>query len=196
MVISTTRATHESAMLPPKSVQHNGGRKWADDRAVIAGIVCVDILGSSWAQIPATLGTNRLDAYGAPGPAESGRSVGSDSGGHRRVGPSRHAERLSPFPGNAVTARRLALRTGAARQPPKSRIVGVRVRGTYVIQFSGPANRRDAAISALTDAGIAAEPDQSVDPDDPTAEGLGWVVAMAHDGSDNPSPEFESDIMR
>jgi CRISPR-associated endonuclease Cas1 len=48
-----------SAMLPPKPKQPNGGRKWSDDRAVIAGIVCVEILGSSWAQIPATLDTNR-----------------------------------------------------------------------------------------------------------------------------------------
>jgi CRISPR-associated endonuclease Cas1 len=48
-----------SAMLPPKPAQPNGGAKWADDRAVIAGIVCKEILGSSWAQIPATLGTNR-----------------------------------------------------------------------------------------------------------------------------------------
>ncbi|HYS38311.1 MAG TPA: transposase, partial [Pseudonocardiaceae bacterium] len=48
-----------STMLPPKPVQPNGGARWADDRAVIAGIVCKEILGSSWAQIPATLGTNR-----------------------------------------------------------------------------------------------------------------------------------------
>jgi CRISPR-associated endonuclease Cas1 len=48
-----------SALLPPKPAQRTRGGRWADDRAVMAGIVCVELLGSSWARIPATLGTNR-----------------------------------------------------------------------------------------------------------------------------------------
>lgn len=74
-----------SAMLPPKPKQTNGGRKWADDRSVIAGIVCTEILGSSWAQIPATLGTNRwtcsarLDMLKTAGVWESIRKLITES---------------------------------------------------------------------------------------------------------------------
>jgi transposase len=48
-----------SAMLPSNPRHPRGGRSFVDDRAVLAGIVCVELLGCSWAKIPPTLGVSR-----------------------------------------------------------------------------------------------------------------------------------------
>ncbi|WP_445185547.1 CRISPR-associated endonuclease Cas1 [Pseudonocardia sp. Cha107L01] len=46
-------------MLPPNRVHRRGGRAFRDNRTVLAGIVCVELLGCSWAKIPPTLDISR-----------------------------------------------------------------------------------------------------------------------------------------
>lgn len=45
--------------LPANRQHSRGGRPFADNRAVLAGITCVELLGCSWAKIPPTLGVSR-----------------------------------------------------------------------------------------------------------------------------------------
>ncbi|GAA4403381.1 CRISPR-associated endonuclease Cas1 [Tsukamurella soli] len=60
-------------LIPPNPKSGSGGRAWADDRTVLAGILCVTHHGTAWAQIPKTLGVSRwtckarLDRWTADG---------------------------------------------------------------------------------------------------------------------------------
>lgn len=48
-----------SPMLPELPAKPRAGRKPVDFRSVLAGIVCVEVLGASWARIPRTLDVSR-----------------------------------------------------------------------------------------------------------------------------------------
>jgi CRISPR-associated endonuclease Cas1 len=80
------------AMLPSNPRHPRGGRSFLDDRAVLAGIVCVELLGCSWAKIPPPLGvsrytcTRRLGTWRANGTWAEVRSA---------LAESEHVERLA-----------------------------------------------------------------------------------------------------
>ncbi|GAA4667802.1 CRISPR-associated endonuclease Cas1 [Amycolatopsis dongchuanensis] len=58
-IIPTDLWSQVEPMLPAKRTNRRGGRPFCDDRAVLAGIVCVEFLGCAWSKIPATFGVSR-----------------------------------------------------------------------------------------------------------------------------------------
>ncbi|WP_344025465.1 CRISPR-associated endonuclease Cas1 [Streptomyces luteireticuli] len=68
-------------LLPKRPPQRNIGRKPADDRATLAGIIHVQLLGSLWTRIPAALGVSRrtcrarLDLWEADGTWDKVRPI-------------------------------------------------------------------------------------------------------------------------
>jgi hypothetical protein len=68
----------------------------------------------------------------------------------------------------------------------------VPIPNAYHIAFSGPKDAEPVLVSALTQAGLAAEMCSSLYESEAS---LGWVRVIAHEGHDAPpSPEFQGQI--
>ncbi|MFD9562501.1 transposase [Streptomyces sp. NPDC059994] len=75
---------HIAPLVPPIGTPGRGTPS-ADHRAVIAGLVCAELLGTAWVKIPATLGVSRrtcrtrLDRWEATGTWAQIRTLVEDS---------------------------------------------------------------------------------------------------------------------